>query len=271
MARMRYVSENVKTAVRPFAAFFGVFILYFLLRRLPYIGNAMMGAEAFVARMGASVGQSISRIVASDDSLSALLKKSQENVTLLARDSVEFSRLQAENTELKNLLSYKEGATRASLTARIIARSLPEDESTVVLDKGKKDGVAEGSTVVVGQGVVFGIVSSVTETTSLVRLLSSTESKIPSQILGKKKTIGLLEGREGAVLTMQFVPREAGIARGDVVVTSGLEGRIPEGLLLGTVTEVVDMQSAPFEEALVEPLENPLDWSYVLILAPTVL
>jgi rod shape-determining protein MreC len=69
-------------------------------------------------------------------------------------------------------------------------------------------------------------------------------------------------------MAMQFIPRDADIARGDVVTTSGLEGIIPEGLLLGTITEVVDMASAPFKRALVEPLADPLEWSNVLILSP---
>ncbi len=271
MPKARYVSENLRLAARPIGAFLLILVVYLLLRRLPYTSEFMERIQASFASFGADVGKSISRLVASDDSLGVLLKKSEERNALLARDAVEFSRLQDENNELKDELTYKETGKRESQTARIIARSLPEDESKVILDKGSRDGVTTGSTVVVGQGIVFGVVSGVSETTSTVTLLSSAESKVPAEILGKKKTVGLLEGREGAVLSLQFVPRDSGITRGDVVVTSGLEGKIPEGLLLGTVTEVVDMQSAPFEEALVEPLHNPLDWSFVLILAPTVL
>jgi len=271
MPKVRYISENLRLALRPFGAFFAVILVYLLLQRLPYTGDAIQRAQTALAAFGAGIGRSVARLVASDDSLGALLDKAEETNALLARDAVEFARLEDENAELKKSLAYKETGRRDSQTARVIARSLPENESRVILDKGSRDGVTVGSTVVVGQGIVFGVIFSVSETTSVVTLLSSTESRIPAQILGKKKTIGLLEGREGAVLSMQFVPRDAGIARGDVVVTSGLEGKIPEGLLLGTVTEVIDMQSAPFEEALVEPLENPLDWSFVLILAPTVL
>lgn len=266
MANLRYAQDRARSVLRPFLGFLGVILALFVFRRLPITGPLLLKIEAPIQAFGAKVGQGISRIVASDDSLSALLNTCTEDKTLLARDAVEFARLQDENAELQELLGYKEMDNRPTVTAKIVARSLKEETSKVVIDKGNDEGITVGSIVVVGQGVVFGTVTSVDAHTSVVSLLASTESKIPASILGKKKTIGLLEGREGAVLSLQFVPREADVARGDVVATSGLEGQIPEGLLLGTVTEVIDMESAPFVEALVEPLESPLEWNTVLVL-----
>jgi rod shape-determining protein MreC len=254
------------TFMRTFLAFLGVIAGVFLLSRISYTSGFFHSIEAALSSSGSYLGRSFGRIVASEDSLAVRLLSCEEDRRLLSREAVEFARLEEENAELREMVGYKEASDRSGITARVIARSLPDEESHVILDKGEEDGIRVGETVIVGQGIVFGIIKSTTPHSSIATLLTSSESSVPAAILGKKKTVGLLEGRDGAVLSMQFIPREAGVTKGEVVVTSGLGGLIPEGLLLGTVTTVVDMESAPFAEALVEPLQDPLAWNMVLVL-----
>ncbi|MFA5945429.1 MAG: rod shape-determining protein MreC [Patescibacteria group bacterium] len=258
-----------RKAVKPLGVFFAVLGILFLSPKIPYVGGVVRSIEAGFSAFGSAFGRGASRFLASENSLSTQLTICRDDKTALARDVVEFERLKDENAELRESLHYKETTGRSGLTARIIARSIPEDTMRVIIDKGSADGVARGSSAVVGQGIVFGTVTEVKETTSIITLLTSTASKMPSAILGKKKTIGLAEGRDGAVMSLKFIPRDVDIARADVVVTSGLGGLVPEGLLLGTVTDVVDMESAPFKEAFVAPLEDPLDWSTVLLIPPS--
>ncbi len=254
------------SALKPFAAFLGFIVIVLFLRAFPYTSSLFHDGEASLSRMGAFFGRAFTRFVASEDSLAVRLTSCEEDRGILGREAVEYARLVKENEELRGIVKYTEENDRPGVTARVIARSLPEEQSRVVVDKGESSGVTEGSAVIVGQGIVFGIVTKVGANSSIVTLLTSSDSSVPAAILGKRKTIGLLEGRDGAVLSMEFVPREAGVTKGEIVVTSGLEGQIPEGLLLGTVTTVVDMESAPFAEALVEPLQDPLSSSMVLIL-----
>jgi rod shape-determining protein MreC len=254
---------------KPIIAFLGVIILFFLAKRLPVIGDALRAGEGVLASAGSGISRGLSRFFASENSLTVKLNACLEDTSALARDAVEFERLKDENTELRAELHYIEIVQTSGIAARLIARSLPEDPLRVVLDRGSADGVKEGSVVVVGQGVVLGTIQRIDEHTSIVTLVTGVESKIPVAIIGKKKTIGIAEGRNGAVMNMNFIPRDADVARGDVVTTSGLNGNIPEGLLLGTVTEVIDLPSAPFKSALLEPFADPLEWSNVLILPPT--
>lgn len=246
-------------------AFVGVF---FLAKQLPGIGPAIRSGEAVLARGGAGIARAVARFFESENSLSVRLQMCQDDGLALARDAVEFERLKDENAELRESLGYSEHVAVAGTAARLIARSLPEDPMRVILDRGSADKVVIGSVVVVGQGVVLGTVTAVKEHTSIVTLLTGSDSRIPATIIGKKRTIGLAEGRNGAVIGLNFIPREADVARGDIVTTSGLDGRITEGLLLGTVTEVINHASAPFKSALLEPFADPLEWSNVLILPP---
>ncbi len=260
---------GIRKAVKPLGIFLVALACLLLASRIPYVGGVLRGAEGVVAAAGAGFGRSISRFLASENSLAVQLQMCKEDKAALARDAVEFERLKDENAQLTQTLKYKETTGRSGIAAKIIARSLPEDAMRVVIDKGSADNVLPGSTVVVGQGVVFGFVTDVKETTSVVTLLTSVDSKVPAEILGKQKTIGLAQGKDGALLSLDFIPRTVDIAAKDVVVSSGLGGFMPEGLLLGTVTDVVDMESAPFKQAFIAPLEDPLDWSMVLIIPPT--
>jgi rod shape-determining protein MreC len=254
---------------KPLLAFLAVIVLFFIAKRLPIIGGAVRTGQGTMTDIGAGISRGVTRFFASENSLTARLSACSEEKTALARDAVEFERLKDENIELRDELKYNEHVNTTGIAARIIAKSLPEDPLRVVIDRGRADGVKEGSVVVVGQGVVLGTIKQIDEHSSLVTLLTGIESKIPVAIIGKKRTIGLAEGRNGAVMNMNFIPRDADVARGDVVTTSGLNGNIPEGLLLGTVTEVIDLPSAPFKSALLEPFADPLEWSNVLILPPT--
>ncbi|MCR4311893.1 MAG: hypothetical protein NUV56_01280, partial [Candidatus Uhrbacteria bacterium] len=103
---------------------------------------------------------------------------------------------------------------------------------------------------------------------STVRLSTDRASQVPSAILGKRRTIGMVEGQEGALLAMDFVPQDADVAPGNIVVTSGLDGSIPEGLVIGTISDVIIQESAPFKRAIIEPLHDPREWSTMLIIPP---
>ncbi|MFA5946785.1 MAG: rod shape-determining protein MreC [Patescibacteria group bacterium] len=255
--------------LKPLLAFLAVIVVFFIVKRLPIIGGGIRTGEGILSDAGAVISRGVTRFFASEDSLTARLSVCLEDKTALARDAVEFEKLKDENAELREELAYTEHVNTAGIAAMIIAKSLPEDPLRVVIDRGRADGVKEGSVVVVGQGVVLGTIKSIDEHSSLVTLLTGIESKVPAAIIGKKRTIGLAEGRNGAVMNINFIPRDADVARGDVVTTSGLNGNIPEGLLLGTVTEVIDLPSAPFKSALLEPFADPLEWSHVLILPPS--
>jgi len=259
---------TIASRLKPVAAFLAAILVFVVAQRMPVIGGSIRAGEAGLAQAGATIARAISRFFASENSLTVKLNACLGDKTSLARDAVEFEKLKDENAQLREELKYTENVSTAGIAAKIIARSLPEDPMQIIIDRGSGDGVKEGSVVVVGQGVVLGTVRTINERTSVVTLLTGADSNIPVAIIGKKRTIGLAEGRNGVVMDMSFIPRDADVARGDIVTTSGLDGRIPEGLLLGTVTEVIDLASSPFKRALLEPFADPLDWSHVLILPP---
>ena len=114
----------------------------------------------------------------------------------------------------------------------------------MVIDKGTNDGVYEGQPVISDKGVV-GQVIAVSELTSRVLLICDTSHALPVQVL--RNDIRVIASGAGCAddLLLEALPANIDIRVGDVLVTSGLGGRFPEGYPVGVVSSVkVDNQRA---------------------------
>ena len=268
MARPWYTRDPLRRTALALGVFLAGMGILYLLGRVPAIGSFYQRVEGGFVRVGTGFGNVLDRLLESEDSLKARYDTCEEDRRVLAQDQAERQALEREVEELRLQVGYMARSQAVGVTSHVIARALDNDSSRALIDRGAADGVQEGSAVVIGDGVYYGTVENVRESTSVVRLAANPGSKIPAAILGRQRTIGLVEGKEGALLAMEFVPQDAQIAVGDVVVTSGLEGLVREGLVLGVVTEVVNVESAPFQRALIEPLYEPREWTTILILPP---
>jgi rod shape-determining protein MreC len=268
MAKSRYTSEGVRRAALGVAAFLGVILVFWLLLRVPVLARIYERVEAGIVRVGTGIGNGIARLTGSEKSLAVRYESCEANSRDLAIDAAEYAALEREVVELRSLMDYVTRTQVEGVTTHVIARAVDNDSTRVLIDKGEVDGLQKGAAAVIDDGVLFGMVEDVRETTAVVRLVANAQSNIPAAVLGKNRTIGLVEGREGAVLVMEFIPQDAELGNGNLVVTSGLDGLVREGLIIGLVTEVVSVESAPFQQAFIELLYEPREWTTVLILPP---
>lgn len=268
MPRAWYSNEKVLVNLKRLAIFIACVVAYLLLRQIPIVAGADAWTRHQLVRLGTSFGGAVARLVASEESLATRLAVCEERRATLTTDNAELQALEREVYELRGLLSFTQRANRDGTAARILARSVG-GTTTVTVDQGTRQGVTEGMAAVIGDGLLYGTVTTVGESTSVVRLTTDRASAIPAAILGERRTIGLVHGKEGALLVMEFVPQDADIAVDDVVVTSGLDGHMPEGLIIGTVSDIVAQESAPFKQAIIEPLHDPREWSTMFLLPST--
>jgi len=184
----------------------------------------------------------------------------------LAVDEAYIERLERDLVELEQFLFFTKGhANQNVVIARIVARS-PEGGFELWADRGSEDGVTAQMAVAVEDGHLIGTVSDVEAHRCKIRLLGSFDSHVPSTILGREKTLGMIEGQHGYVLTMNYIPQDATVAQGDVIVTSGLDGLFPYGLVIGTVSSVLKNPSDPFQTAQVQPFFDANEYLNVMIL-----
>jgi rod shape-determining protein MreC len=112
-------------------------------------------------------------------------------------------------------------------------------------------GIKTGN-VVMAQGYLIGRVFSIDGQNIKVLLITDSTSSIPAT-LQNKATTGIAKGKIGNGLTLEQVPQSDNVVGGDVVLTSGLGGDLPKGLILGKVDEVQKVSGSIFQNVIVRP------------------
>jgi rod shape-determining protein MreC len=181
-----------------------------------------------------SAGEFIEGIGVSRRRLEALEAQNEELRARLA----ELEEARQENERLRALVEFAEERKLAKLGARVIRRPVSIWEGVIVVDRGSVDGVEPGMPVIAAQGLV-GQVAEVSKNSATVRLLTDQQSGVAAMIQSTRAT-GVVRGSVSGALSLDFIDREQLPVTGDVVITSGLGGVYPTGIVVGDVTAVDD-------------------------------
>jgi len=173
----------------------------------------------------------------------------------------EVYRLQRENDELREsakavrrlrrLLLFKEQVPAAMIPSEVIAYSPSAWFRTIVINKGRRDGVRKGMPVVIWEGVVGQVIRTSTGS-SIILLIIDRNSSVDA-LVQRTRTRGILEGEGSPRCQLRYVSRTDEIQVGDRIVTSGLGGIFPKGLFMGTVVRVEKKEYGLFQEVEVNP------------------
>ena len=181
-----------------------------------------------------------------------------ENVRLRAESeelrlrALQVEETREENARLRRLLALHERLPLSTLAGEVIGREAGGWVRALTVNRGDRSGVARQAPVIVPEGLV-GRVVQVRAGTSVVQLLTDPTSTVGA-VVQRTRTAGLVEGDAGGVLRFKFMARDgAQVARGDVIVTSGLGNLFPKGLPVGRVAVIEDKGSALFHFAVIAP------------------
>lgn len=156
-----------------------------------------------------------------------------------------------ENMRLKELVSLKENRKDIVAIGTVIAKGTNRFLKTLWIDKGKNHGIKKGYAAITPNGLV-GKVLSVQSNYSEILLLTDPNFSVAVRI-DRTQVEGVLSGK-GDICTLKYVPLEEEIIIGDRVVTSGLDGVFPEGILVGAVKSL-DKKRGLFQYIEVVPLQ----------------
>ena len=143
---------------------------------------------------------------------------------------------EATNVKLRKMLDFRSQLPSKPVTASIIANSASSWFQGCVLDKGSADGVLKDMAVVTSLGVV-GKVVSVTPRNAKVILLTDANSGT-DVLIQRTRSRGIVSGSLESGLVLKYMKRSEDIQPGDRLITSGLDGVFPKGLMVGTVIKV---------------------------------
>lgn len=161
--------------------------------------------------------------------------------------------IQNENSQLKELLLTSSKADMRAMAAQILAVDTSNARQIVVLNKGKRDGVYTGQPVLDAKGVM-GQVIDVGPMTSTVLLISDSKSAVPVRNNRTGERAILVGTNRMEQLSLINLPKTSSIHPGDVLVTSGLGRRYPEGYPVGRILEVNSIPGEDFVKVIVSPI-----------------
>ena len=163
--------------------------------------------------------------------------------------------LERDNQMMRDLLGFVRRFPNRLISCEVIGRDGTGWWQTARLDKGAASGVAEGRAVITPEGLI-GRTVSVSDRTADVLLLSDPSCKV-SVRLSRLGVFGVVEGLgkkpgEQPACRMDFISQTSEVQLGDEVVTSGLGGLFPKGLLVGRVSRVEMNESGLYQTAWID-------------------
>ena len=215
---------------------------------------------AVVATPFNAIGNVFTNLSAPQETLSGLKKQNEELTSELAQLT------EAEKTaeRLESLLGLQSTYNLQSTAARIIGTTGDAWSQTVTIDKGSANGFEIGMPVC-NSGGVIGQIIEVSAATSTVRLINDENSGV-SAMVQSTRAQGILQGQPDGTLMLSYVPADADVKVGDVIITSGLGGRFPKGLPLGTVSSVSRAANATYYTIVVRAISTAESNEEVLVI-----
>ena len=143
---------------------------------------------------------------------------------------------QQENIRLKKLLQFQEKFNFQSIVARVIAKDVSTEFRSIRLNRGEEAGIKRNMAVVTDEGVVGRILRTTKNTADVVTLLDPLSAV--DAIVERSRARGIVEGITDDSCQLKYALRTDDILPGDMLISSGLGGIFPKGIMLGMVSKV---------------------------------
>ncbi len=197
------------------------------------------------------------KLLLENKNLKALLR--EKNSELLKMQN-----LKATNDRLSILLGSPIKEDELKKVTKVIISQQNKEHQQLIINKGRLNNVFIGQPLIDEQGIV-GQVIATSEISSRVLLISDSSSSIPVQVL-RSNVRALLDGNDSSnELIIKNLTKDQDIKVGDLLVTSGIGGRFPEGYPIATVTEIESSQTSPFLMVKAKPSASLNHLDYLLL------
>ena len=180
----------------------------------------------------------------------------ENRVNQLTVENLRLAEVETENEQLRSLLKFAQANPSYDYRGgQIIARPIGDSASLfthpIQIDLGEIHGIRQGMPVVTERGLV-GRIARVYPRSSDILLISDPASKV-NVMTQASRAQGVLRGRVGEPPIMELIPSEIPISEGEIIITSGLGGHFPKGLVVGQITDVIRNDNLMFQSAVVQP------------------
>ena len=150
------------------------------------------------------------------------------------------------------LWEFQSQSKMDTLVGRVIGRSASNWYQGIILDKGERDGVRKEMGLITPAGIVGQIVR-VASSTSIALLITDPNIAVTG-ITQRTRDEGIVQGTSQGLVRMKYIPPLSTVKKDDAVVTSGLTGGFPRGLLIGKILEITEEEGDLFQTATITPI-----------------
>lgn len=212
-----------------------------------------------------SVNKTYKNSQESEENINEKLKNLEAEVAKLMVLKADYQEVIDENTKLKGLIDFSDSGDFDIVAASVIAKeNIDKDNRDLVINRGIKDGLSEGLAVTNEHGVLIGKIIEVKDSVSKICLSVNPECSFAASIQNQNKTQGIVAGNLSLTIKMSFIPQLEKIAVNDIVITSGLGGKVPRGLVIGEISEVKSETNEVWQEAIIDP---PVDFENLTVVS----
>ena len=209
-----------------------------------------------------NAGHYISSISRFQDENTRLKRGQLESATTLLR----LRQLESENARLRKLLDIRDRQHVDGVVGRILYAARDPFSRRIVVDKGQQNNIEGGQPVIDETGVV-GQVTRVFPFASEITLITDKEQSIPVQIV-RNGLRSVVFGLGNGQLELRFMPANADVQNGDLLVTSGLDGIFQPGFPVARVLGIERESSYSFARILCAPVAGVENFGEVMVMDP---
>ena len=155
------------------------------------------------------------------------------------------------NNRLRQLFDLGQELQRPVVAAQVVGKDPSPWFQTVLVDKGRENGVEIGFPVINAQGVV-GLIVEATALYAKVMLITDPNSAVDA-VVQKSRARGIIKGGTSGYCVFNYVLRKHDLTVGDSVVSSGMDGVFPKGMPIGKVAEIEKKEAGIFQDVTVTP------------------
>ena len=199
-------------------------------------------------------------------SAQAAERAARADLSRLALRAAQVERLEGENDRLRALLDLRPALPVKSISAQVMYEAADPFSRKVFIDRGATNGLVLGAPVINEAGVL-GQVTRLYPLTAVVTLLNDRDAAIPVLNSRTQQRSSAFGGIEGG-MELRFMAGNADVQVADKLVTSGLDGVYPPGLIVGQVARVERRTDAGFARILVSPAAAIDGVRHLLVLEP---
>jgi rod shape-determining protein MreC len=248
---MKWISNLVSGYVRTFHFVIICLLVTALVAGGPQVTSRTSGVivQVFYYPFSMLRNTIIDLIRVNDDNLR--LRQALQETTLLLN---QYGETERENERLRGILDYEPPPGYDLFQARVLSVSGTTGQVSAEINRGTRDSIRVDMPVINQQGLI-GRVVAVSETVAQVQLLIDPTHRVAARVATSRE-MGIVKYRNRDGMLLDNFPIQGEIAPGDEILSSGLGGIYPAGLVIGRVGSVVRPEEATFCTVVIEPAVN---------------